>query len=102
MTSTTGQPAAWPACASLLESPTIKACEGLTPKASHVLSNGNGSGFLSEDSFERIVDHFDDQDAIPKAIEAVELGIQQFPYSSSLLVNFCMVVNFISNLQLCF
>jgi tetratricopeptide (TPR) repeat protein len=41
---------------------------------------------LSEESFERIVDHFDDQDAIPKAMEAVELGIQQFPYSSSLLV----------------
>lgn len=50
------------------------------------LRSGNGSGFLSEESFERIVDHFDDQDAIPKAIEAVELGIQQFPYSSSLLV----------------
>jgi tetratricopeptide (TPR) repeat protein len=50
------------------------------------LRSGNGSGFLSEESFERIVDHFDDQDAIPKAMEAVELGIQQFPYSSSLLV----------------
>ena len=50
------------------------------------LRSGNGSGFLSEDSFERIVDHFDDQDAIPKAMEAAELGIQQFPYSSTLVV----------------
>ena len=50
------------------------------------LRSGKGAGFLSEESFERIIDHFDDQDAIPKAMEAVEIGILQFPYSSTLLV----------------
>lgn len=50
------------------------------------MRSGKGTGFLSEESFERIVDHFDDQDALPKAMEAVEIGILQFPYSSTLLV----------------
>lgn len=50
------------------------------------LRSGNGSSFLSEESFERIIDHFDDQDALPKAMEAVEIGILQFPFSSTLLV----------------
>jgi tetratricopeptide (TPR) repeat protein len=50
------------------------------------LRAGRGSGFLSEESFERIIDHFDDQNALPKALEAAEMGILQFPYSSVLLV----------------
>lgn len=50
------------------------------------IKNGKGVGFLSEESFERIIDHFDDQDAITKAMEAAELGIAQFPFSSSLMV----------------
>jgi tetratricopeptide (TPR) repeat protein len=50
------------------------------------MRSGRGTGFLSEESFERIIDHFDDQDALPKAMEAAEMGILQFPYSSSLLV----------------
>ncbi|MEY3432145.1 MAG: hypothetical protein RL131_81 [Bacteroidota bacterium] len=50
------------------------------------VKSGKGTGFLSEESFERIIDHFDDQDALPKAMEAAEIGILQFPYSSSLLV----------------
>lgn len=50
------------------------------------LCTGRGNGFLSEESFERIIDHFDDQNALPKAMEAAEMGILQFPYSSTLLV----------------
>jgi tetratricopeptide (TPR) repeat protein len=50
------------------------------------LRSGKGGSFLSEESFERIIDHFDDQDALPKAMEAAELGILQFPFSSSLLI----------------
>lgn len=50
------------------------------------LRSGKGSGYISEESFERIIDHFDDQDALPSAIEAADIGILQFPYSSSLLV----------------
>jgi len=47
---------------------------------------GKGGGFLSEESFERIIDHFDDQDSIQKAMEAADHGISQFPFSSSLLI----------------
>lgn len=50
------------------------------------LKAGKGGGFLSEESFERIIDHFDDQDALSKAMEAAELGILQFPFSASLLI----------------
>ena len=50
------------------------------------LRTGRGGGFLSEESFERIIDHFDDQDALPKAMEAADMGVLQFPYSASLLV----------------
>ena len=50
------------------------------------LKAGKGGSFLSEESFERIIDHFDDQDALPKAMEAAELGILQFPFSASLLI----------------
>jgi tetratricopeptide (TPR) repeat protein len=47
---------------------------------------GRSSMALSEDSFERIIDHFDDLDDINSAIEAAETGIEQHPYSASLLV----------------
>ncbi len=50
------------------------------------LCAGNNTSYISEESFERIIDHFDDLDAIPRAIEAAELGISQYPYSASLLV----------------
>jgi tetratricopeptide (TPR) repeat protein len=50
------------------------------------LRSGRGGGFLSEESFERIIDHFDDQDSLTKAMEAADIGMSQFPYSSSLLV----------------
>ena len=50
------------------------------------LRTGKGVGFMSEESFERIIDHFDDQDSISKAMEAADMGILQFPYSSMLLV----------------
>lgn len=50
------------------------------------LRSGRGHTFLNEESFERIIDHFDDMDDMPRAIEAAEEGIRQYPYSSSLLV----------------
>lgn len=50
------------------------------------LKMGKGGSFLSEESFERIIDHFDDQGALHKAIEAANLGISQYPYASSLLI----------------
>src|SRR5579862_7847543 len=50
------------------------------------LQNGRGNSFLHEDDFEKIIDYFDEVENLPNAIEAVELGIEQYPYSSLLLV----------------
>jgi tetratricopeptide (TPR) repeat protein len=49
------------------------------------LKNGAGGGFLEEEAFEKIIDYFDDQEENLKAMEAAELGIEYFPFSSSLL-----------------
>ena len=50
------------------------------------LKMGKGGGYISEESFSRIIDHFDDQDSFSDAMEAADMGILQFPYSASLLV----------------
>lgn len=50
------------------------------------LRNGRRSVFFEEESFEKIIDYFDDQEEIPKALEAAELSIEYFPFSSSLLL----------------
>ena len=50
------------------------------------LKSGRHHSFLEEEAFERIIDYFDDTEDLTQAIEAVELGIEQYPYSSALLV----------------
>ena len=50
------------------------------------LREGAASGSLTEDSFERIIDHYDDLDDLKSAIEAADTGIEQHPYSASLMV----------------
>src|SRR4051812_43920225 len=50
------------------------------------LRSGHGSIFLEEDAFEKIIDYFDDQEDMSKALEAVEMAIEYFPYSASLLI----------------
>lgn len=52
----------------------------------HNLKNGRNHPFLEEDDFERIINYFDEKDNIPEALEAVEIGMEQFPYSSPLMV----------------
>ena len=47
---------------------------------------GNGSAFFDEESYEMIVHYYEDREEVPKALEAVNLGIEQYPYSSGLLV----------------
>ena len=49
------------------------------------LKSGAGGVFLEEEAFEKIIDYFDDQEESLKAMEAAELGIEYFPFSSSLL-----------------
>lgn len=50
------------------------------------LKSGKGKSFLMEDAFERIVDHFDEQDDLSSAMEAVDAGLTHYPYSSVLII----------------
>ncbi|MEO6289437.1 MAG: hypothetical protein ABIO76_05930, partial [Ginsengibacter sp.] len=47
---------------------------------------GKKFSFIEEDAFERIIDHFDESDDIPSAVEAVNFAVEQFPYSALLLI----------------
>ena len=48
------------------------------------LKAGRSHSFLDEESFEKIIEHYDEGEEIPQALEAAELGVEQYPYSSSL------------------
>ena len=50
------------------------------------LKAGKSNSFIEEDSFERIIDYFDEKEQLASALEAAEYGIQQYPYSSMLLL----------------
>jgi len=50
------------------------------------LKTGKPNSFLEEDSFERIIDYFDEKEQLTEALEAAEYGIEQYPYSSLLLL----------------
>ena len=47
---------------------------------------GKKFNFIEEESFERIIDYFDENDNLPMALEAVNFAIDQYTYSSSLLL----------------
>lgn len=44
------------------------------------------NGFLAEDAFERIIEHYDEKEEISKALEAAETAIEYFPFSAPLLI----------------
>ncbi|WP_127132285.1 tetratricopeptide repeat protein [Pseudoflavitalea rhizosphaerae] len=48
------------------------------------LKNGKSHSFLDEDSFEKIIDYYDDEEDLQQALVAAEMGIELFPYSSIL------------------
>ncbi|HVM89223.1 MAG TPA: tetratricopeptide repeat protein [Puia sp.] len=50
------------------------------------LRTGLANSFLDEEAFEKIIEYFDDSEELVQAIEAAELGIEQFPFSSALLI----------------
>lgn len=50
------------------------------------LKSGRQHSFLEEDAFERIIDYFDEKDELNNAMQAAEIGIEQFPYSSVLMI----------------
>ncbi len=45
---------------------------------------GRKFSFIEEESFERIIDYFDENDDLTAAVEAVNYAVEQFPYSSIL------------------
>ena len=50
------------------------------------LKTGKSNSFLEEESFERIIDYLDEKEQLDQALEAAEYGIEQYPYSSLLLL----------------
>lgn len=50
------------------------------------LKNGRSHSFLEEDSFERIIDYYDDKDNLTEALAAAETGLEQFPFSAQLMI----------------
>ncbi len=50
------------------------------------LRNGHKSIFIDEDSFEKIIDYYDEQEDLAKALEVAETAIEYFPFSASLLI----------------
>src|SRR3954462_13290264 len=55
-------------------------------KQYHNLRNGQKSIFFEEEAFEKIIDYFDDQEDLSKALEAAETAIEYYPYSGALLI----------------
>ncbi|MCH5597035.1 tetratricopeptide repeat protein [Niabella ginsengisoli] len=47
---------------------------------------GRGGSYIEEEAFEKIIEHFEAQEQFLKALQAVEIATEQFPYSASLLI----------------
>lgn len=50
------------------------------------LKQGRHHSFIEEDAFERIIDYYDEKDDINEALEAADIGLEQYPYSSQLMI----------------
>ena len=50
------------------------------------LKSGRNHHFIEEEAFEKIISYFEEKEDMTSAREAVELAIEQFPYSAALLV----------------
>src|SRR6187455_221801 len=50
------------------------------------LKGGMPNSFIEEDGFERLIDHFEEKEQYVQGLEAAELAVSQYPYSSSLLL----------------
>ena len=53
------------------------------------LKSGRSHSLIEEDSFEKIIDYYDEKDELVKALEAAEYSLEQYPYSSALLLKKC-------------
>jgi len=50
------------------------------------LRNGRSNSYLDEESFEKIIDYYDEKEDLGGALEAAEFGTEQYPFSSALLI----------------
>ncbi len=50
------------------------------------LKNGRSHSFIEEESFEKLIDYFDDKEDLAQAMQAAEMGIEIYPYSSMLMI----------------
>ena len=50
------------------------------------LKTGKPNSYIEEESFERIIDYFDEKEQLPQALEVSDYGIRQYPYSAVLLL----------------
>jgi tetratricopeptide (TPR) repeat protein len=50
------------------------------------LKTGRNRSFIDEDSFEKIIEYFQERDEVPKAMEAAEMAGDLYPYSAQLLI----------------
>ena len=57
------------------------------------LKLGRQHQFLEEESFLRIIDYFDEKDNVKEALEAVEIGLSQFPFASALMIKKADLLN---------
>lgn len=56
------------------------------------LKQGSGRGYLEEDSFERIILHFQDSESYDQALEAAQLAVDRYPYSAMLKIKLADVL----------
>jgi tetratricopeptide (TPR) repeat protein len=50
------------------------------------LKKGRSNSYIDEESFEKIIDYFDEKEDIGSALEAAEKGAEQYPFSSTMLI----------------
>jgi len=50
------------------------------------LKSGLSHSFIDEEAFEKIIGFYEEKEELTKALEAAETAIEQYPYSSSLLI----------------
>jgi tetratricopeptide (TPR) repeat protein len=50
------------------------------------LKKGRSHSYIDEESFEKIIDYFDEKEDIGSALEAAEKGAEQYPFSSTMII----------------
>jgi len=50
------------------------------------LKKGRSNSYIDEESFEKIIDYFDEKEDISNALEAAEKAAEQYPFSSTMLI----------------